>query len=135
MWNKERIIREMRSRGCRITEQRRILIEIILKNEYHCSKEIYYEALKQDSSIGMATVYRTINVLQDMGILKKECSMSTQTAGWDFDCDTKCRIAYSGGAQAEERDDTELYEQIKGFLQQRGYLRGKDFRAMILVDG
>ena len=35
---------------------------------------IYYEALKKDSSIGIATVYRMLDTLEEIGILEKRCS-------------------------------------------------------------
>ena len=55
---KENIIEKLRERGCRITKQRQILLDVILKEECSCCKEIYYKAARRDSKIGMATVYR-----------------------------------------------------------------------------
>ena len=55
------IVDRLRREGCRITKQRKIILDIILQEEYSCCKEIYYKAAKQDSSIGIATVYRMIN--------------------------------------------------------------------------
>ena len=45
------IISKLRERGCRITRQRRIILDIILDEDCSCCKEIYYKACKQDSSI------------------------------------------------------------------------------------
>ena len=53
---RELIIQKLREQGCRITRQRRILLDIILEEECSCCKEIYYKALQKDSSIGPATV-------------------------------------------------------------------------------
>lgn len=64
---KEEIIEEMKRRGKRITEQRKILLDIVLKNPHNCCKEIYYEAVKKDPSIGIATVYRMLNMLEEIG--------------------------------------------------------------------
>lgn len=69
--NKEDIISELRKSGYRITEKRKLLIDIILRNEYSCCKEIYYEANKLDSTIGIATVYRMLDTLEDIGIINK----------------------------------------------------------------
>lgn len=55
---REEILKKLREQGCRITKQRQLLLDIILQEEYSCCKEIYYKAAKQDSSIGIATVYR-----------------------------------------------------------------------------
>lgn len=64
---KENIIEKLRERGCRITKQRQILLDVILKEECSCCKEIYYKAARRDSKIGMATVYRMMNMLEEIG--------------------------------------------------------------------
>ena len=64
------IISKLRERGCRITRQRRIILDIILDEDCSCCKEIYYKACKQDSSIGAATVYRMVNTLEEIGVCR-----------------------------------------------------------------
>lgn len=71
MRQKEKIIEELRKRGCRITRQRRMILEVILEEKSFCCKEIYYKALKKDSNIGTATVYRMINMLEEMGVVER----------------------------------------------------------------
>ncbi|RGY99596.1 transcriptional repressor [Clostridium sp. AM58-1XD] len=71
MWQKEQIICELQKRGKRITEQRKILLDVILEGNWESCKEIYYEASKRDSSIGLATVYRTMATLEEMGVLSR----------------------------------------------------------------
>lgn len=66
------IIQELKKHGCRITEQRKLLIDIILKDECCCCKEMYYQALEQDPSIGMATVYRMVKILEETGLIAKK---------------------------------------------------------------
>ena len=62
---KEYIIRKLKERGCRITRQRLIILDIILQEDCSCCKEIYYKAAKRDPSIGMATVYRMVKTLEE----------------------------------------------------------------------
>lgn len=69
---KEYVIQVLKKNGCRITAQRRILIDIILENECCCCKEMYYKALKQDPSIGMATVYRMVKTLEEIGLIHRK---------------------------------------------------------------
>ena len=69
---KEMIIRKLKERGCRITKQRLILLDIILEGECSSCKEIHYKATKLDDSIGTATVYRMINTLEDIGAISKK---------------------------------------------------------------
>ena len=62
------IVDRLRREGCRITKQRKI----ILQEECACCKEIYFLASKKDPNIGMATIYRMINLLEEIGALKRK---------------------------------------------------------------
>lgn len=68
---KEIIVSKLRERGCRITKQRLILLDVILENDCACCKEIYYRASKLDKGIGSATVYRMINTLEEIGAINR----------------------------------------------------------------
>ena len=57
MSKKEQIIEKLKENGCRITKQRKMLIDIILENECSSCKEIFYKASQADEKIGVATVY------------------------------------------------------------------------------
>ena len=63
------ILKELKKNGCRITNQRKLLIDVILNGECSSCKEIYYQAAKKDAGIGMATVYRVINTLEEYGLI------------------------------------------------------------------
>ncbi len=65
------VIEEMRKKGCRITKQRKLIVDIIMNNEFNSCKEIYYRVIKEDPTIGMATVYRMINQLEEMNVIRR----------------------------------------------------------------
>ena len=65
------MIRALKGHGCRITKQRKIILSVILEKECACSKDIYYEAIKQDPEIGMATVYRLLSTLEEIGAINR----------------------------------------------------------------
>lgn len=67
---KDVILCLLRKKGYRITKQRENLIEVILEEECASCKEIYYKAARKDSGIGMATIYRMVNLLEEIGALK-----------------------------------------------------------------
>ena len=69
---KELILLKLKERGCRITRQRRILLDIILEEDCSCCKEIYYKAFTRDKNIGTATVYRMINILEEIGAISRK---------------------------------------------------------------
>lgn len=68
---KEMIVEKLKERGCRITKQRLLLIDIILENECANCKEIYYKAVSEDGNIGRSTVYRMINMLEEIGVINR----------------------------------------------------------------
>ena len=63
---KQMIINQLRDNGCRITHQRLVLLDVILGSDCSSCKEIYYKASKVDKNIGFATVYRMINMLEEI---------------------------------------------------------------------
>lgn len=68
---KEAILNKLRQQGCRITRQRMLLLDIMLDGEYSSCKEIYYKASRIDPDIGTATVYRMINMLEEIGAISR----------------------------------------------------------------
>lgn len=69
---REVVIQRLKENGCRITKQRLMLLDIILKEDSSSCKEIYYKAVAADSKIGAATVYRMINTLEEIGVLTRQ---------------------------------------------------------------
>lgn len=67
----DQILEEMKKRGFRITNQRKIVIQVILNEDCDSCKEIIMKASKIDKSIGAATVYRVINLLEDCNIIQR----------------------------------------------------------------
>lgn len=71
MWQKEQVIDELQKRGKRVTEQRKMLLDVILEGKWVSCKDIYYEARKKDPGLGLATVYRTVGALEEIGGLSR----------------------------------------------------------------
>lgn len=59
-------------KGIRMTEQRKVIAEVIGKADDHPSvEEVYFRANKIDSKISIATVYRTVKLLEEEGVIEK----------------------------------------------------------------
>lgn len=71
MMGSDSIIERLRDEGCRITKQRKVIIDVIMNNDFSSCKDIYYQVTVKDKTIGMATVYRMIRQLEDMGIINR----------------------------------------------------------------
>lgn len=69
---RDMILMRLKERGCRITRQRLQLIDVILENECSSCKEIFYKASEKDSKLGTATVYRMVNLLEDIGAINRK---------------------------------------------------------------
>jgi len=53
-----------------LTAQRRLLLELIRDTEGHLdAKELYQRARARDESIGSATVYRSLNLFKQLGLV------------------------------------------------------------------
>ena len=78
--------------GFRLTNQREIVIKIMQNTEKHLSAdEIYLEASKINPSLGLTTVYRTLDLFNQIGVVQK----------FDFG-DGKARYELTNDPQKEE---------------------------------
>lgn len=58
--------------GLKMTGQRRTILQVLGDSDDHPSVEVIYERAKAvDSSISMATVYRTLNLLDELNLVVK----------------------------------------------------------------
>ena len=69
---REMILQRLKEQGCRITKQRMVLLDIILNENCSSCKEIFYKASQEDENIGVATVYRMINALEEIGAINRK---------------------------------------------------------------
>ena len=69
---KDSIEQKCIAKGVKLTDQRRIIAKIMSESEDHPDvDELYRRASKIDSKISIATVYRTVKLLEESGILAK----------------------------------------------------------------
>ena len=120
MSRKDEIIEKLKQNGCRITRQRKILIDIILENDGASCKEIFYKASQEDGKIGAATVYRMINALEEIGAISRKNM-------YRVECGKTC--SGEGGCEIILEDDTicrlskeKLDQIIREGIRQYGYL-------------
>ncbi|MEL6570406.1 MAG: Fur family transcriptional regulator [Pseudomonadota bacterium] len=66
------ILQRCEASGLRMTDQRRIIAEVLESSDDHPDvEELFKRASAQDSNISLATVYRTVKLLEEAGILDK----------------------------------------------------------------
>ncbi|WP_170382962.1 Fur family transcriptional regulator [Ruegeria atlantica] len=66
------IIARCEAKGLRMTGQRRIIAQVLQQSDDHPDvEELYARASKVDSGISIATVYRTVKLFEEAGILDR----------------------------------------------------------------
>ncbi len=125
---KDIIVQRLRERGCRITKQRLMLLDIILEEDCSSCKEIFYKASRQDKTIGTATVYRMINTLEEIGAISRK-NVYKIACGRECGLENACAIEFD--------DDTVLElsagrwnQVIQAGLSACGYLKGRTVRSV-----
>jgi Fur family ferric uptake transcriptional regulator len=60
------------SKGMRMTEQRRIIARVLAESDDHPDvEELYRRCAKVDDRISISTVYRTVKLFEDAGIIER----------------------------------------------------------------
>ena len=66
----------LQATGKRLTTQRRLLLKVLAESRSHLdAEEIYALAKEKDPNISLATVYRTLNVLTEAGIVQERANI------------------------------------------------------------
>ncbi len=66
------ILERCEATGLRMTEQRRTIAQVLQSADDHPDvEELYNRAAAKDPNISLATVYRTVKLLEESGILEK----------------------------------------------------------------
>ncbi|MBQ7919036.1 MAG: transcriptional repressor [Lachnospiraceae bacterium] len=127
---KELVIQRLRERGCRITKQRQVLLDIILEQDCVSCKEMYYKANAIEPSIGMATVYRMVSLLEDIGAFDRK-NMYKISCCMDCDKENACTIQFEDNTfcQLTARN---WYKVISEGLKGCGYGDGKKVKCVVV---
>ncbi|KAB6718014.1 MULTISPECIES: Fur family transcriptional regulator [Roseobacteraceae] len=66
------ILSRCEAKGLRLTEQRRVIVSVLEEAEDHPDvEELHRRAAAKDQGISLATVYRTVKLFEERGILEK----------------------------------------------------------------
>ena len=125
---REMVIQRLRDRGCRITKQRLMLLDIILKEDCSSCKEIYYKAAEADEKIGPATVYRMINTLEEIGAIDRK-NMYKIACSATCEKENVCQIEFDDSS-SRCLSAQELYAVIQAGLVVCGYRETQNIRSV-----
>ena len=118
---REHILQKLKEQGYRVTKQRIAVIDIILENDCGSCKEIIYWISKMNKSIGTATIYRTLNMLEEIGAINRRSSYQVSAVE-----NEKSGVVVMLENGEEIHLDTEEWNEVmqKG-LETCGYLKGE----------
>lgn len=102
-----------------------------MKNECSCCKEIYYEALKNDSSIGIATVYRMVKTLEEIGAIDRK---NMYRIAYGNDCAKKeaCIVTMKNGKETINLTGKEWTKVVETGLKTMGYLKNDEIDTIMM---
>ena len=66
------LMEKCHKKGIRMTSQRQVIVGVIGDSEDHPDvDELYRRAVDEDSTISIATVYRTVKLLEEAGVIER----------------------------------------------------------------
>jgi len=131
---KEAVLEVLRSQGFRITKQRRVVIDIILGNDCSCCKEIYYQANKIDPNIGIATVYRMIKTLEDIGTINRNNQYKVsidEESRKQSECDDGCVVIFKNNKRIK-LNMIEFNQVLKAGLGIIGFIADEEIDMIVI---
>ena len=126
---KAQIIGELQRKGKRITGQRKILLDVILEGKWSSCKEIYYRASALDPKIGVATVYRMVNTLEQIGAISRKNMYRISDDGNKMEC----MVELEDGTVLDLPED-KWTAVIKSGLDACGFSGGQNVRNITLKE-
>lgn len=129
---KQEIINRLRKENYRITNQRMLLIDIFLQEDCGCCKEIYYRARKEDTSIGVATVYRMIKTLEDIGAISRKNMY--QLCNNHSNCnECICRVVLDDSTEIS-LSETKWKNVIESGLKACGFIENQNLKTVKMME-
>jgi Fe2+ or Zn2+ uptake regulation protein len=72
METENRLAEALRDHGRRLTRQRQLVLEVLTESEQHLDAEgVHDHAKARDPNISLATVYRTLSLLKEVGLVEE----------------------------------------------------------------
>lgn len=126
------VLERLRSKGFRITRQREQLLDVILESTCTSCKEIYFCAQKKKQKVGLATIYRMINLLEEIGVLQTRNEY--QICAPEDTGISSCMIEFEN-EQKVVLDREKLYQVLEKGMKQCGFANVGPVKCVIVSEG
>jgi Fur family ferric uptake transcriptional regulator len=115
------LIEELRKQGYRLTPQREMIVEAVAHAERHVTaEEVYEQVSDRTSAVNVATVYRTLDLLVELGLVSQADLGDGKVTYASFGHGPHCHLVCRRCGCVIEAD----YDLIKPFERQLGELYG-----------
>ena len=115
------LIKKCTDAGIRMTDQRSLIIETLLSSDDHPdADQVYRRAVEKDRSISLPTVYRTLNLLDDAGIIKK-INMNDGKARFESVREDHDHLIDADNGHIHEFYNQELKQMLNSIAEKMGY--------------
>lgn len=116
------IIARCEAKGLRMTDQRRVLARVIGAAEDHPDvEELHARAARIDGRISLATVYRTVKLFEEAGLLERHEFGDGRARYEDADRDHHDHLIDVNSGQVIEFIDPDIEELQERIAQRLGY--------------
>ena len=130
-YSREEIISLLKQQGHRITPQRLAIFELILSSESHpSSDDVYHEIKKKYPSVSLATIYKNIRLLSDLGLIS-ELNFESQPARYDSNTSPHINVVCPVCGLIIDHE-SDLLNQIENLLKKE--IGGKSELHLIIVN-
>lgn len=131
MLDEDSIIARLKEKGLRLTAPRKIIVNIVANEEFSCCKEVYFLAHKKDPSIGIATVYRMINTLEEIGAISRGNLTKNVCNGRCCDMSGGCTVVTDKSKQIILSEE-DIQEALNYIMEKKGYANVDEIKAVLV---
>ena len=115
------LIRRCIGAGLKMTGQRRIILQIIDEAADHPSVDIVHQRARSvDGTISIATVYRTLNVLDELNLVRRH-EFNDKLSRFETNLDQHHHVIDVDGGDVREFTDSRLETLIEDIASELGY--------------
>ncbi|MAH04783.1 MAG: Fur family transcriptional regulator [Pseudomonadota bacterium] len=107
--------------GLKMTGQRKVIISVLENSDNHLSVEMVYERAKaEDSSISLATVYRTMNLLDELDLVIRH-DFNESFSRYDVNIDDHYHLIDTETSEVVEFENSEVEAIVRKVAAELGY--------------
>ena len=120
--NEHGLIARCEAKGLRLTGQRRLIAQVIEAAEDHPDVEtLHARALEIDAAVSIATVYRTVKLFEEAGLLERREFGDGRTRWEDADRDHHDHLIDTSTGEVIEFHDPEIETLKEAIARRLGY--------------